>query len=1223
MKDKIVFFLVFMLLSTSAFGNAINLSEISKDILKSNMNDDEIRGATTLVTPPLRSGTRIITEDELLYIQKYGTGYKIKMRQQNDDGGGETELESGGSGYPSHFACGDWDRDGKDDYVTVYNQGSDQSNIFITEADGGEQFWASQPRIYHIDFGDWNGDSVKANFVTSYQNIPTDPHPIALLYQPPFADGINDDLSGVYSEYATGSSSGAGSSNSISFTASTTISYEFDIPLLFEAKVGGTVSAGIKNTYGHMIEVTKYSGKRTGMVKTPYVIAETSFYDVYVYELENGDYDSKRFTINIPDSQQTYEYGYELSEYNSICAPEFQITPQHTSGDIFSYTIDRSNGELETPITWADQMINFGGFTLSDESYTEFSDSFGIDLFAGFEIGSFEIEVTYGVETEHTHTITTAEYTDFYYELLGFPSDIVDLYKYKYKMYVRNDPTHGFPIIDFWVDPSSIQPGYYDDTPPETTITDGPSESDTITDNYCTFEWSGSDDITPNNYLEYQYKMDNEDWSSWSSYTSKSYSGLSDGSHTFRLKARDLNGNVESPATTRTFYVDTKPDPVLSYNPSNINFGTHYQGWSGSNSFDIWNSGEGTLDYSISENIDWITTGSYDGHSNGEHDTISVSVINTNSMLGSYSGDIQISSNAGSGTVHVEINIEPIPDPNLDVTPNDIDFGELKPGNSKTETITIKNIGGGTLYWEVDTSSLPSWITSVNPNSGQLEEDDTTSVQVEATAPDTPGDHYDDNFIVLNSDDSSDTETITVYLDVEGPILDVNPTTLDFTLDPNQEETQYIVIENIGSGTLGWEIDFPNQPDWVININPIDGIIEEGSTTNCYITVKAPNEPGEQYDCNFDIKNSNDPSMKENIHINLDINAPGIDVNPRTLSFNDVPPSQQDTKAITIENTGSLTLNWEIDTSNLPDWITTIVPTSGVVEPGSTEDVDVTVTAPDDPGGDYSCSFYVKNSEDPNMKIEVEINLHVSGPKIKITPTEIELELEPGEPITASIIIENDGDYGTLDWVITENINWITNINPREGTCTPRENARVDITGTAPDDTGDYSGKIYITSNDKDVTVTINLHVVGPVLKVSPTRLDFKRLEPNAQDQKPLSIENIGKGKLEWNIDTDSLPNWIISISPSEGSCESGELKVVTVKVKAPDKKGEKKDTTIYVKSNGGNVPISISLSTKAKSRIRNMFPIQFQLIKKIIEQFPILLKLITLFPPLRSLLDI
>ncbi len=545
--------------------------------------------------------------------------------------------------------------------------------------------------------------------------------------------------------------------------------------------------------------------------------------------------------------------------------------------------------------------------------------------------------------------------------------------------------------------------------------------------------------------------------------------------------------------------------------------------------------------------------------------------------------------------------------PDVDVNPNDLNFGELKPGETETKSITVENVAGCTLYWA--TTNQPNWITNINPDNGQLGAGESTTVQIKATAPNTPGINYNAEFYIINTEDNSDSETVTVHLEVEGPKLDVHPTTLDFVLDPNQEDTQSIIIENIGSGTLEWEIDFPNQPDWITEINPSDGSIEGGLSNNCYITITAPDDPGEQYDCDFDIKNINDPSMKQNILIHLDINTPGIGVDPRTLNFDDLPPNQQDTKSITIENTGSLTLNWEIDFPNQPNWVTNIgPPTSGTLEPGETQDVEITVTALDNPGGNFNCTFYVKNSDDFSMKVEIEIKLHVAGPEIKVTPNNINLDLEPGEHIDASITIKNDGIYGLLEWNIAEDINWITDVSPGQGTCIPGESDIVDLTGTAPVDGGDYTEEIYVTSNGGDVTVTIDLHVEGPNLYVSPIKLDFNSLSPNEDAQKTLSIKNIGKGTLDWNIDTTNLPEWITSISPSSGSCKTDDVNVVTVKVKAPDKNGVTRDTIIYVTSNGGNKEISIHLSTE-KSKTKNILIIEF--LKKIIELFPILEKIL------------
>ncbi|GAG17608.1 unnamed protein product, partial [marine sediment metagenome] len=144
-------------------------------------------------------------------------------------------------------------------------------------------------------------------------------------------------------------------------------------------------------------------------------------------------------------------------------------------------------------------------------------------------------------------------------------------------------------------------------------------------------------------------------------------------------------------------YMDTSDTytvlgPILNYDPPSIDFGIHVQGWTGSDTFDIWNFGTETLEYTITEDIPWITNVNPDnGDSTGEHDPITVTVGNTGSMIGYYEGNIAISSNGGSGNVTVSITIEE-PAPELFVHPTQM-YYTVRRDNSKTQQILVKNTG--------------------------------------------------------------------------------------------------------------------------------------------------------------------------------------------------------------------------------------------------------------------------------------------------------------------------------------------------------------------------------------------------------------------------------------------------------------------------------------------------------------------------------------------------
>lgn len=103
--------------------------------------------------------------------------------------------------------------------------------------------------------------------------------------------------------------------------------------------------------------------------------------------------------------------------------------------------------------------------------------------------------------------------------------------------------------------------GGSDTTPPETTITSGPSG--TVTSCDATFIWTGTDDVTPVGSLEYSYQVDSGGWSSYDSATQIDYYGLSDGSHTFEVRARDSAMNVDPAPASRTFTVDTSGGAIL------------------------------------------------------------------------------------------------------------------------------------------------------------------------------------------------------------------------------------------------------------------------------------------------------------------------------------------------------------------------------------------------------------------------------------------------------------------------------------------------------------------------------------------------------------------------------------------------------------------------------------------------------------------------------------
>ncbi|HEX7255365.1 MAG TPA: right-handed parallel beta-helix repeat-containing protein [Gaiellaceae bacterium] len=104
-------------------------------------------------------------------------------------------------------------------------------------------------------------------------------------------------------------------------------------------------------------------------------------------------------------------------------------------------------------------------------------------------------------------------------------------------------------------------------TAPDTSITGSPLSATTSTS--ATFTFTGVDDATPASSLTFECQLDVPETSSWTACaTPRSYSGLAQGTHTFRVRAVDAALNVDASPAVYTWTIDqTAPETVISDGP--------------------------------------------------------------------------------------------------------------------------------------------------------------------------------------------------------------------------------------------------------------------------------------------------------------------------------------------------------------------------------------------------------------------------------------------------------------------------------------------------------------------------------------------------------------------------------------------------------------------------------------------------------------------------------
>ncbi|MCL4858862.1 MAG: right-handed parallel beta-helix repeat-containing protein, partial [Caldilineaceae bacterium] len=107
------------------------------------------------------------------------------------------------------------------------------------------------------------------------------------------------------------------------------------------------------------------------------------------------------------------------------------------------------------------------------------------------------------------------------------------------------DPTPA--VHDFEMDPDVV--------PPDTFFIDPPPA---VTGSTAVFTFSGVDDKTPVQFLEFECRLDSNDPAAWLECTNPAvYSNLTPGQHTFQVRAADAGDNIDPTPATHTWTVGT------------------------------------------------------------------------------------------------------------------------------------------------------------------------------------------------------------------------------------------------------------------------------------------------------------------------------------------------------------------------------------------------------------------------------------------------------------------------------------------------------------------------------------------------------------------------------------------------------------------------------------------------------------------------------------------
>jgi subtilisin family serine protease len=209
--------------------------------------------------------------------------------------------------------------------------------------------------------------------------------------------------------------------------------------------------------------------------------------------------------------------------------------------------------------------------------------------------------------------------------------------------------------------------------------------------------------------------------------------------------------------------------------------------------------------------------------------------------------------------------------------------------------------------------------------------------------------------------------------------------------------------------------------------------------------------------------------------------------------------------------------------ARLPQWLS-VAPTSGRVLAGMPQGLSVMYNSTGLLGGYYNADVVI-NSNDPDAPaVTVPVTLHVTGaPDIAVSPTSLDFgEVFVNFLKTMDIVVSNPGtDALNITGIASDNADF--DANPKVFTLAPRA-ARTVTVGFRPSVAAPRMATLSIASNDPDEpVVTVACQGVGlvpPSFSVSPESLYAALFTGQAQNR-TLTLTNNGGSNLNWNASVE------------------------------------------------------------------------------------------------------
>lgn len=504
--------------------------------------------------------------------------------------------------------------------------------------------------------------------------------------------------------------------------------------------------------------------------------------------------------------------------------------------------------------------------------------------------------------------------------------------------------------------------------------------------------------------------------------------------------------------------------------------------------------------------------------------------------------ELLVRSNGGDTVIPVAIS-RPLT-PTLEVEPVSLDFG-----STETEKLAeILNQGEATLQWEAVIPEGIDWVT-ITPASGAVARASAEGVKVtvnraKLTPSATP---YRVNIAIDSNGGAGTLEVV-----VEAPAFTATPDALDFGLlrvaTPLTITVKTLSAEEVA---LSASITYTSGDGW-LQLAPAAATITSDTPADLLVTA-APGAlaPG-VYTAAVNITHA--PTARTvSIPVSMEVGLPvSFRVEPNVISFGDTRETVQ--QVVTLINEGDEPIEWVAQKPGNASWLT-VSPANGVLD----DTLEVTLIADPallDPGTIVATVIFDAGGVTHQVRTSLNRLPDPVPDSLEVEPRE--LDFGPSLSVK-EVTLWNDGP-SRLDWTIdgASLPAWLS-ISPLGGfvegdlvqnlqVAVDREQAPADVS---------FSHTFVITPTGADglqpVEVTVRAEqLFAPLIVVTGEGVSGgvpSVLADIGEDYAEFTIRNEGNADLRWSIDQESLPGWIASIVPRQGTVKPGREQTVRVTV--------------------------------------------------------------------------